>query len=90
MKKKKKKKKWESYREVLYRAGFMQDYKDFRPTFSSDRWLVICGLSMGFCQVSSDRMSAHGGFCLVLSRSIIYLRLIVKFLLLIKIMLVSC
>jgi hypothetical protein len=68
----------------------MQDYKDLRPTFSSDRWLVICGLSMGFCQVSSDRMSAHGGFCLVLSRSIIYLRLIVKFLLLIKIMLVSC
>jgi hypothetical protein len=49
----------------------MQDYKDLRPTFSSDRWLVICGLSMGFCQVSSDRMSAHGGFCLVLSRSII-------------------
>jgi len=68
----------------------MQDYKDHRPTFSSDRWLVICGLSMGFCKVSSDRMSAHGGFCLVLSRSIIYLRLIVKFLLLIKIMLVSC
>jgi len=68
----------------------MQDYKDHRPTFSSDRWLVICGLSMGFCQVSSDRMSAHGGFCLVLSRSIIYLRLIVKFLLLIKLMLVSC
>lgn len=68
----------------------MQDYKDLRPTFSSDRWLVICGLSMGFCQVSSDRMSAHGGFCLVLSMSIIYLRLIVKFLLLIKLMLVSC
>jgi hypothetical protein len=43
----------------------MQGYKIFRPLSISDRWPVVCGLSMGFCNVSSDKMLAHGDFCLV-------------------------